>query len=90
MTIVMTKTMLLIGTPLVETCWKNLIDSWRFWKFHGWRHCGTHLSPRLNRQRIISKKYFDGGMTFTTLLIFPIDDSIVSVLIFFEVNASLM
>ena len=39
------KTMLLIGTPLGVTCWRNFIHSWRSWKCHSWSLCGTHLPP---------------------------------------------
>ena len=33
-------TMLLVGTPLVVTCWRNFIYSWRSWRCHSWILCG--------------------------------------------------
>ena len=41
------KTMVLIGTPLVVTCWRNFIHSWRSSRFHSWIHCGPHSPPLL-------------------------------------------
>ena len=42
-TVGMKKTMLLIGTPLAVIRWKNLIHSWRSWRFQCWIRCGPHL-----------------------------------------------
>ena len=37
------KTMLLIGNPLVVTCWMNFIHSWRSWRCHSWSRCSPHV-----------------------------------------------
>ena len=42
-----TKTMLLIGNPLVVICWRNFIHSWRSWRCHSWGLCGPHFFPSL-------------------------------------------
>ena len=82
--------MLLVGTSLVVTRWRTLIHSWVSWRFHGWRRCGPHIFPLFNRWRSRFKKYCAGGMTCAAWLIFPINYSSVSVLIFAEANESLM
>ena len=41
----LTKIMLLIGTPLVVTCWRNLIHSWRSSRCHSQSGCGPHFFP---------------------------------------------
>ena len=74
-----TNTMLLIGTPLVVTCWRNFIHS-----------CGTHFSPLFSKWRSQFRKYRAGGMICAAWLIFLINDSSVSVLIFVEANAYFM
>ena len=89
-TVGMTNNMLLIVTPLMETCWRNFIHSWRSWRCHGWRLCGTHIFPLFNSWRIQFKKYFSGGVTCAMWLSLPINYSSVSVLIFVESNAPLM
>ena len=91
------KTMLLIGTPLVVTCWRSFIHNWRSSWCHSWSHCDPHppLSSvsgvsGLSKWRIRFKKYFAVRMTCAAWLIFTINDSSVSVLIFVEDNASFM
>ena len=86
----LTNTMLLIGTPLVVTCWKSFIHSWRSWRCHSWSLFGTNFFPLGSKWRSQFKKYRAGGITFAACLSFPINDSRVSVLIFVEANASLM
>ena len=86
----LTKTTLLIGTPLVVTCLRNFIHSWRSWRCHSWILCGPHFFPLISKWRSRFKKYRAGGMTCAALLSFPMNDSRVSVLIFLEPNASLM
>ena len=86
----LTKTMLLIGNPLVVTCWRNLIHSWRSWRCHSWRLCSPHFPPLVSKRRSRFKKYCAGRMTCAAWLSFLINDSRVSVLIFVEANASLM
>ena len=86
----LTKTMLFIGTPLVVTCWRNFIHGWRSWRCHSWSRCGPHPPPLFSKWRSRFKKYFAGGMTCAVWLIFPINDSSVSVLIFVQDNASFM
>ena len=81
--------MLLIGTPLVVTRWKNFIHSWRFWQCHSWSNCGDHCLTLFNKWRSRFKKYRYGGMTCALWLSFPINYSSVSVLTFVEANASL-
>ena len=84
------KTMLLIRTPLVVTCLRNFIHSWRYWICHSWSLCGPHFSPFVSKWRSRFKKYRAGGMTCAAWLSFPINYSRVSVLIFVEANASFM
>ena len=86
----MTNTILLIGTNSVVTIWRNLIHSWSSWWCHGWRRCGSHLLPLLNRWRSWFNKYCAGGMIYISWLSLTINDSSVSVLIFVEDNVSLM
>ena len=86
----LTKTMLLIGNPLVVTCLRNFIHSWRSWRCHSWILCGPHFFPVISKWRSRFKKYRADGMTCAACLIFPINDSRVSVLIFVEANASLI
>ena len=47
----LTKTMLLIGTPLVVTCLRNFIHSWRSWRCHSWSLCGHHFFPLISKLR---------------------------------------
>ena len=42
-----TKTMLLIRTPLVVTCWRNFIHSCRSCRFHSWILCDPHFFSSL-------------------------------------------
>ena len=86
----LTKTVLLIGTPLVVTCWRNFIHSWRSWRFHIWSLCGPHFPPLFSEWRSPFKNYCAGRMTCAAWSSFPINDSRVSVLIFVEANASFM
>ena len=86
----LTKTMLLIGTPLVVKYWRNFIHSWRSSRCHSWSHCGPHFLPLFGKWCIQFKKYCSGGMTCATWLSFPINNSRVSVLMFIEDNASFM
>ena len=86
----LTKTMLLIGTPLVVTCLRDFIHSWRSWWCHSWSPCGTHCFPLFSKCRSRFEKYRSGGITYAVWLRFPINDSSVSVLTFVEANASFM
>ena len=43
----LTKNMLLIGNPLVVTCWRNFTHSWRYSRCHSLSRCGTHFTPSL-------------------------------------------
>ena len=43
----LTKTVVLIGIPLVVTCWRNFIHSWRSSRCHSWSRCGPHFPPSL-------------------------------------------
>ena len=83
-------TMLLIGTPLVATCWRNNIHSWRFWRCHSWSCCGLHCFPLFSKWFSWFKKYRSYGMTCAAWLRLPINDSSVSVYIFVEANAYFM
>ena len=85
-TIGLTNTMLLIGAPLVETCWRNLIHSWGSWQFHSWSRCGPHSFPIFSKWHSRFKKYRAGGMTCAAWFILPINYSSVSVLIIVEYN----
>ena len=86
----LTNTMLLIGTPLVVTCWRYFIHSYRSWRCHSWSRFGPHYLPLFSKWLSWLKKYYAGGMTCTAWSSFPINDSSVSVLIFVESNASFM
>ena len=86
----LTKTMVLIGAPLVVTCWSNFIHSWRSWRCHSWSLCGPHFFPLFSEWRSRFKKFRSGGMTCASLLRFPINYSNVSVLIFVEANSFFM
>ena len=57
------KTMLLIGTPLVVTCWRNFIHSWRYWQCHSWSRWGPHCFPLLSKWFSRFKKYRAGRIT---------------------------
>ena len=83
----LTKTVFLIGTPLVVICWRNFIHIWISSWFHIWSRCGPHFVSLFNKLRIRFKKYCNGGITCPARLSFPINDSSVSVLIFVEANA---
>ena len=72
--------MLLIGTPLVVTCWRDFIRSWRSSRYHSWNRCGPH-SSLFSKWRSQFNKYRSGVMTCAARLSFPINDSSVSVLI---------
>ena len=41
----LTNNMLLIGTPMLVTCWRIFIHSWKSWRFHSWNLFGPHFSP---------------------------------------------
>ena len=56
----LTKTMLLIGTPLVVTCLRNFIHSWRSWRCHIWSLCGLQFFPLVSKWRSQFKKYRAG------------------------------
>ena len=86
----LTKTMFLIGTPLLVTCWRDFIHSWRSWQCHSWSLCGPHFPPLFSKWCSRCKKYRAGRITCAVWLSFPINDSSVSVLIFVEANASFM
>ena len=86
----LTKTVLLFGTPLVVTCWRSFIHSWRSWRCHSWNLCGPHFPSLFSKWRSQFKKYRAGGMTCAVWLSFTINDSRLSVLIFVEANASFM
>ena len=75
--------MLLIGTPLVVTRWRNLIHSWRYWQCYIWSCCGPHSLPLFSKWRSWFNKYRAGGMKCAALLNFTINDSF-----FVEVYAS--
>ena len=62
-TVGLTKTMLLIGTPMVEAYWRNLFHSWGSWRCHSWRRCDAHYFPLFSKWRSRFKNYRDGGMT---------------------------
>ena len=59
----LTKTMLLIWTPLVVTRWSDLIHICRYWRCHSWSCCGTHRFPLFSKWRRWFKKYHTNGMT---------------------------
>ena len=86
----LTRTMLLIGIPLVVTCWRNFIHSWRFWRCHGWSRCGPHFLPLFSKWLSWLNKYRAGGMTCDAWFSFQINNYSVSVLIFVEANDSFM
>ena len=86
----LTKTMLLIGTPLVVICWKNFIHSWRSSLCHSWSHCVPHCFPPLSKWCSRFKKYCAGRVICAAWFSFPINDFSVSVLTFVEDNASFM
>ena len=60
----LTNTLLLIGTPLVVTRWRNFIHSWRSWRCHSWSRCSPRHLPLFSKWCIRFKKYCAGGMIF--------------------------
>ena len=56
------KTMLLIGTPLVVTCWRSFIHSRRSSRRHSWSRYGLLSPPIFSNWRSQFKKYRAGGM----------------------------
>ena len=78
----LTKTMLLIGTPLVETYQRSFIHSWRSSGCHSWSRYGTHFPPLSSKWRSPFKKYHADRMTGAARLSFLINDSSASVLNF--------
>ena len=86
----LTKTMLLIGTSLVVTCWRNFIHIWISRQCHSWSRCGAHCLPLFSMWCSRFKKYRAGGMTCAALLRLPINDSSVYVSIFVEAKAYFM
>ena len=82
--------MLLIGTPLVVTCWRSFIHSRRSSRRHSWSRYGLLSPPIFSNWRSQFKKYRAGGMKCAAWLSFPINNSNASVLIFVEANASFM
>ena len=59
----LTKTILLIGIPLVVKCWRSFIHSWISRRCHSWSHYGPHFPPLFSKWRSQFKKYHNGGMT---------------------------
>ena len=86
----LTKTMLLIGTPLVVTCWRNFIHSWRSIWCRSWSRCIPHCLLLFSKWCSRFKRCCSGGMTWAALFSLPINDYSVSVLIFVEATASFM
>ena len=58
----LTNTMLLIGTPLVVTCWRYFIHSYRSWRCHSWSRFGPHYLPLFSKWLGWLKKYYAGGI----------------------------
>ena len=85
-TVGFTKTILLIGTPLVVTCCRNLIRRGISWRCHSWSCCGHHNSPLFSKWISQFNKDCAGGMKCAAWLKFPINDFSVSILICFEAN----
>ena len=79
-----------LGPPLVVTRWRNFTHSWRSWQFHSWSRWGLHCFPLFSKRSICIKNYCYSGMKCAAWLIFQINNSSVSILIFVEVNASFM
>ena len=85
----LTNTMLLIGTPLVVTCWRSIIHSWRYIQCHSWSCCGPNSPPIFSKCCSRFKKCRSGGMTCAELLSFPIKYSSVSILILLKLMSLL-
>ena len=62
----LTKTMLLIGTPLMVTYSRSFIHIWRCSKFHSLSRCGPYFFPLFGKWHSQFKKYCAGGMTCDT------------------------
>ena len=62
-TVDLTMTMLLIGTPLVDKRWRDLIHGWGYYKCHSWSRCSHHSFPLFSKWHSRFRKYPAGVMT---------------------------
>ena len=70
----LTKNMLFIGTPLLVTCWRIFIHSWRYSRCHSWGRFSPHSPPLFSKWHSRFKRHHAVRMTYAALFSFPIND----------------
>ena len=85
-TVGVVKTMLFIGTTFSMTHWRIFIQRWSYCLCQDWNRCGPHIFPLLRMWYSQIRKYLAGGMMCAVWLIFPMQDSILSVFIFLNLG----